>query len=36
MKTRIFVIRNGDYGTYVHTSMTKIKAFTTCKKGVLF
>lgn len=27
-KTRIFVIRNDDYGTYLHTSMTKIKAFT--------
>lgn len=27
MKTRIYVIRNGDQGTYIHETMTKIKAF---------
>ena len=36
MKTRIFVIRNGDYGTYVHTSMTKIKAFTSHYGAVMY
>ena len=36
MKTRIFVIRNGDYGTYIHTSMTKIKAFTSYYGAVMY